>query len=61
MVASFIHPHDPYVTRPEWWNLFSDDQIDMPHDVDYADDPVGQRILDGIEANSKRLTNEEII
>ena len=22
MVASFIHPHDPYVARPEWWDLY---------------------------------------
>ncbi len=29
-VASFIHPHDPYVTRPEWWNLYRDEDIDIP-------------------------------
>ena len=60
MVASFIHPHDPYVARPEWWNLYSDDQIDMPHNADYASDAFGKRILEGIEANSKRLTDNEI-
>ena len=30
LMASFIHPHDPYVTRPEWWNLYRDEDIDMP-------------------------------
>jgi choline-sulfatase len=30
MVASFIHPHDPYVARPEWWDLYDHDAIDMP-------------------------------
>ena len=31
MVASFIHPHDPYVARPEFFNLYQPDEIDMPH------------------------------
>ena len=22
LVASFIHPHDPYVARQEWWDLY---------------------------------------
>lgn len=30
LTVSFIHPHDPYVTRPEYWNLYRDDDIDMP-------------------------------
>ena len=25
LCASFIHPHDPYVARPEWWDLYDDD------------------------------------
>ena len=58
-MASFIHPHDPYVARPEWWNLYNDDDIDMPLNPDYATDPFGKRILEGIEANSKPLTEEE--
>ena len=28
MVASFIHPHDPYVARLEWWDLYSDEEIE---------------------------------
>ena len=31
----------------------------MPHNPDYATDPFGKRILEGIEANSKPLTEEE--
>lgn len=60
MVASFIHPHDPYVARPEWWNLYDDDDIDMPVHPEYAQDPFGQRVLEGIEAYSKPLTDHEI-
>ena len=25
LTVSFTHPHDPYVARPEWWNLYADD------------------------------------
>ena len=61
MVASFIHPHDPYVARPEWWNLYSDDDIDMPQD--YADidpDPHTKRLMSGIEADVVDCTEDEI-
>ncbi|MEM9575116.1 MAG: choline-sulfatase, partial [Pseudomonadota bacterium] len=63
MVASFIHPHDPYVARPEWWNLYSDDEIDMPEHVLAPEDqdPFSRRVMDGIEASYTPLTQEEII
>ena len=60
MVASFIHPHDPYVARPEWWNLYDDDEIDMPVHPEYAEDPFGKRVLEGIEAYSKPLSKDEV-
>ena len=62
MVASFIHPHDPYVAKPEWWELYSDDDIDMPEVVLPLDqqDPFSRRIMDGIEASYVPLTNEEV-
>lgn len=63
MVASFIHPHDPYVARPEWWNLYSDEEIDLPEYVLEPDeqDPFSRRVMDGIEASYVPLTKEEII
>jgi len=30
LVASFTHPHDPYVTPKRFWDLYRDDAIDMP-------------------------------
>jgi choline-sulfatase len=62
MVASFIHPHDPYVARPEWWNLYSDEEIDMPSFVPSLDeqDPFSQRLMNGIEASYTPLTEEEV-
>ncbi len=63
MVASFIHPHDPYVARPEWWNLYTDDEIDLPAFVPALEDqdPFSRRLLDGIEASYVPLTEEEIL
>lgn len=63
MVASFIHPHDPYVARPEWWNLYSDDDIDMPDFTLAPDDqdPFSRRVMDGIEASTITISDAEII
>lgn len=30
LCVSFSHPHDPYVARRRYWDLFSDDEIDLP-------------------------------
>ena len=53
LVASFIHPHDPYVARPEWWNLYDHDDIDLP-DVPRHDslDPHTRRIRRAVQAES---------
>ena len=63
LVASFIHPHDPYIARPEWWNLYTDDEIELPQFVLTAEeqDPYSRRIMLGIGADKIKLTTEEII
>ena len=30
LTVSMIQPHDPYLCREEHWNLYRDDEIDMP-------------------------------
>ena len=62
MVASFIHPHDPYVAQPEWWDLYADDEIDMPDFVlsPEEQDPFSRRVMDGIEASVVPLRDEEV-
>ena len=46
LVASYIHPHDPYINRPEYWNLYRDDEIDLPAVAarDVEDDPHSRRL-----------------
>ena len=62
LVASFIHPHDPYVAKPEWWDLYEGVEIDMPETRMAPDDhdPGARRVMDGIEASAVPLTEEEI-
>ena len=62
MVASFIHPHDPYVARPEFFNLYKPDEIDMPatrFSYDEQDD-FSKRLMDGMEASTKPASEDEI-
>ncbi|MEM9736228.1 MAG: choline-sulfatase [Pseudomonadota bacterium] len=59
MVVSLIHPHDPYVARPEWWDLYDHAAIDMP-DGDAPMDPHTARLRVGIEADTVAVTDEEI-
>lgn len=30
LMASFTHPHDPYAARGRFWNLYRDEDIDLP-------------------------------
>ncbi|QIG51593.1 choline-sulfatase [Nordella sp. HKS 07] len=30
LMASFTHPHDPYAARSRFWNLYRDEDIDLP-------------------------------
>ncbi len=62
LVASFIHPHDPYVAKPEWWNLYTDADVPMPDTslTPEEQDPFSRRVMDGIEASYVSLTDEEV-
>ncbi len=61
LCASFIHPHDPYVARPEWWNLYDHDDIDMPDEWDLDSlDPHTHRIRTGIQADTVGYTDDQV-
>ncbi len=62
MVASFIHPHDPYVALQKWWDLYRSDNIDMPKHVLSTEqqDGFSKRLMDGIEASTVAVTEDEI-
>lgn len=50
LVASFTHPHDPYVTPKKFWDLYDHSEIDLPR-VPFI--PPEQR-----DAHSKRLYDQ---
>ena len=53
MVVSFTHPHDPYVARREFWDLYDQDKIDLPslQCSDVPMDAYSSRIMRGIQAD----------
>ncbi len=60
LVASFIHPHDPYVARPEWWDRYPDDAIDLPDPIDVASlDAHSLRVRAGIQADTVGFTEDQ--
>ena len=60
LTVSFIHLHDPYVARPEWWNLYDHDEIDLPDVPPEASmDPHTVRIRHGIEADTVGYTEDQ--
>jgi len=46
MVASFTHPHDPFLVRPEHWARYHDSEIDLP---------ANQPAYEMLDAHSRRL------
>ena len=60
MTASFTHPHDPYVARRKYWDLYADCAHLMPEvpPLAYAEhDPHARRILDASDWHNYNLTD----
>ncbi|MCK0151052.1 choline-sulfatase [Marivita sp. S6314] len=63
VTASFTHPHDPYVARKKYWDLYEDCDHLLPEvpAMDYADhDPHAQRIFDANDWRSFDITEDHI-
>lgn len=63
VTASFTHPHDPYVARQEFWDLYDHDAIDLPATppIDEADlDPHSRRLRHVIAADVTEVSDEQI-
>ena len=58
MTVSFIHPHDPYVARPEFWDRYEGVEIDLPTSP-VAEDPHSLRLRSAIEATDVSVTDEQ--
>lgn len=61
LTVSFTHPHDPYLTRQEFWDLYNDDEIPMPAVEQVPDpDPHSQRLAHMIESDTTPPTEDEV-
>ncbi|PRY76439.1 choline-sulfatase [Marivita geojedonensis] len=63
LTASFTHPHDPYVARRKYWDLYEDCEHLLPEipAMDYEDhDPHAKRIFDANDWRSFDITEDDI-
>ncbi len=63
LVASFIHPHDPYATRQRFWDLYREDEIDLPRVPRPAEadlDPHSRRLQRAIALDAVEIGEQEI-
>jgi choline-sulfatase len=64
LTVSFTHPHDPYVARKKYWDLYEDCEHLMPEvgPIPYADqDAHSQRILDANDRDNFNITEDHIV
>ena len=64
LTVSFTHPHDPYVARKKYWDLYEDCDHLMPDigPIPYADqDAHSQRILDANDRDNFNITDDHIV
>ncbi len=62
VVASFTHPHDPYVTRQQYWDRY--EGVDIPPPVvaagDVDNDPHSQRLRDACAMDATTITDADV-
>ena len=64
LCVSFSHPHDPYVARQRYWDLYADDEIDLPAApaLPYAEqlDPHSRRLWDDCAMGDVEITEDDV-
>lgn len=62
LTVSFTHPHDPFVARRQYWDLYEGaPELEPPEPIPYADqDPHSKRLLDACDAQSFDITPDQI-
>ncbi len=62
LVASFIHPHDPYATRQQYWDLYQESDINLPRVSRPAkQDAHNARLEKVIDLDAVEITEQDII
>ncbi|MEM1342866.1 MAG: choline-sulfatase, partial [Pseudomonadota bacterium] len=60
LTVSFTHPHDPYVARRRFWDLYEDCPALEPTITQPATDAHSQRILDANDRDNFTISDEDI-
>ena len=62
LTVSFTHPHDPFVARRQYWDLYENTpELEPPEPLAYADmDPHSQRLLDACDWRGLQVTPDHI-
>jgi choline-sulfatase len=62
LTVSFTHPHDPFVARRKYWDLYDGaPECEPPEGLAYADmDPHSQRLMDACDGRSATLTADQV-
>jgi choline-sulfatase len=63
LTASFTHPHDPYVARQQYWDLYDHERISMPRVPAFEyeqQDPHSQRLLEAVDFRRFELNAEHV-
>ena len=62
LTVSFTHPHDPFVARRQYWDLYTDaPELAPPAAIAFADqDPHSQRLLEACDFRSLTITPDHI-
>ena len=59
LVASFSHPHDPFAVPQRYWDLYRDEDIDMPAPA-IALDPHSRRLRNVCATDAEPVTEDEV-
>ncbi len=62
LTVSFTHPHDPFVARRRYWDLYEGaPECEPPEGLDYDDmDPHSQRLMDACDWRGMEVTHDHI-
>ncbi|HHX90784.1 MAG TPA: choline-sulfatase [Paracoccus sp.] len=62
LTVSFTHPHDPFVARREYWDLYEGcAELDAPETIAYADqDPHSKRLMDSCDWRAFDITKDQV-
>lgn len=62
MTVSLTHPHDPYAIPAAYWDLYRDEQIDMPRvpAAPPGDDPHSRRLRAAIDIERTPVTPQQV-